>query len=66
MVLPSHTASSLGLEVSWNLSRAGNWRGKLRDIGGTRQPHRTDARGTGRGAARRLVNVPSSMLIHRD
>lgn len=38
MVLPSHTASSLGLEVSWNLSRAGNWREKLWDIGAPGSP----------------------------
>lgn len=33
---------------------------------GTRHPYRTDARGTGRGAARRLVKVPSSVLILGD
>lgn len=38
VVLPSHMASSLGLEVSWNLSRAGNWRGKLWVIGAPGTP----------------------------
>lgn len=47
-------------EQGWELE------GKITGHWGTRQPHRTDARGIGRGAARRLVNVPSSMLIRRD
>lgn len=50
----------LEFEQGWELE------GEIMGHWGTRHPHRTNARGTGRGPARRLVNVPSSVLIRRD